>query len=175
MYVYYLQVLKNIISNTVHAPFWNNVLKVLLAGWLFFAGIHSYIFCILALTILDVVTGIIASIKKGNKFKSRILRKGLIEKVLLYLVLLISVFILELVIKTAINYTAFYMVLVATVCICTYELSSILENLYVIRPDMKFIKRLIKLSNKIQNKALDVAENKIDKIDNITNSEAKNR
>jgi len=45
--------------------------------------------------IIDVITGIIASIKKGEPFKSRILRKGLIEKVVIYNMLMVSVFVLE--------------------------------------------------------------------------------
>ncbi|WPQ65506.1 phage holin family protein [Chitinophaga sancti] len=163
MYPYALTIIRKIIDNTIHASLWNNILKILIAVWLFFAGIHTYIYCIIALTILDIATGIPASMKKGVPFKSRILRKGLIEKVVLYLIMLIAVFILELVVKTAIEYDSFYMVLVVTMCISTYELTSILENIAILRPELPFISRLIKLSNKIQEKTLDIAEDRVDK------------
>ncbi|SFW53147.1 phage holin family protein [Chitinophaga sancti] len=165
MYPYALTIIRKIIDNTIRASLWNNVLKLLVAIWLFFAGIHTYIYCIIALTFMDVATGIPASMKKGELFKSRILRKGLIEKIALYLIMLIAVFILELVVKSAFKYESFYMVLVVTMCVSTYELTSILENIAVLRPELPFISRLIKLSNKIQEKTLDIAEDKVDKVE----------
>ena len=168
MFKYSIEVLQKLVNQFFHSTIWSNLIKAVIASWLFFAGIHTYIYCVLGLVLIDVVTGIIASLKKGNKFKSRILRKGLIEKVILYNLLMISVFILEIVIKTAVNYSAFYMVLIATVLISTYELSSILENILVINPNLSFISKLINLSNKIQESTIDVAEEKIDNISNVT-------
>src|SRR4051812_33572661 len=108
---------------------YSKLLKASLAAWLFFAGIHFYLYCVLGLVVIDVITGIMASLKKGEEFKSRLLRRGLIEKLILYLLLIISIFILEIVIKTAINYTPFYLVIFSVIIIATYEISSILENL----------------------------------------------
>ena len=167
MFNYAVEIIKKITSTLINTSFWNNALKFILACWLYFAGIHTYIYCILALTVIDVTTGIFASLKRGEKFKSRILRKGLVEKVLLYNLMLISIFILELIIKTGFNYSTFYLVLVATVCIATYEISSILENVLTIRPELSFINRLIKLTNKIQDKAVNIAENKVDRVSDL--------
>ena len=164
MFKYSIEILQKLVNQVINSTTANNILKAIIAGWLFFAGIHTYIYCVLALVIIDVITGIIASLKKGEEFKSRILRKGLIEKVILYNLLMISVFVLEIVIKTAFNYSAFYLVLIATVCITTYELSSIMENILVIKPELGFIRKLITLTNKLQDKTVDIAENKIDSI-----------
>lgn len=162
MFEYAEKLITGIYKSFVDAPFWSNVIKFLLFCWLFFQGIHTYIYCILALVMIDVVTGIYASRNKKEAFKSRRLRRGLIEKVVIYNLLLISVFVLELVIKTGIPYETFYMVLFSTILICTYEITSILENLLCIQPNLKFIKRLIRLTKKIEDKAVDMAEEKID-------------
>lgn len=162
MFKYCIEILQKLVNQVIHSTTTNNILKAIIASWLFFAGIHTYIYCVLALVFIDVITGIIASLKKGEEFKSRILRKGLVEKVILYNLLMISVFVLEIVIKTAFDYSAFYLVLIATVCITTYEISSIMENILIIRPELGFIKRLITLTNKLQNKTIDIAEDKLD-------------
>lgn len=86
---------------------------------------------LLALTFIDVVTGVMASVKKRRTIQEQNPEKGLIEKGILYNVLMISVFILEMILKTAINYKAFYLVLVSAMLIGTYEVSSIVENLIV--------------------------------------------
>ena len=42
--------------------------KALAAIWFFFTGIHMYLYAVIALTIVDVVTGVLASLKKGEPF-----------------------------------------------------------------------------------------------------------
>lgn len=162
MFEYAEKLITGIYKSFVDAPFWSNAVKFLLFIWLFFQGIHTYIYCILALVMIDVITGIYASRIKKEAFKSRRLRKGLIEKVVIYNLLLISVFVLELVIKTGINYEAFYMVLFSTILICTYELTSIMENILVIDPSLKFIRKLIRLTKKIEDRAVEMAEDKVE-------------
>jgi hypothetical protein len=51
------------------------------------------------------------------------------------------------------------------VSIGTYELSSIFENLFVINPNLVFLKSLIKLSDKLRDKTVSIAEDKIEKLD----------
>lgn len=171
MFKYSVEILQKLVNQVIHSTTANNILKAVIGSWLFFAGIHTYIYCVLALVVIDVVTGIIASIKKGEEFRSRILRKGLVEKVILYNLLMISVFVLEIVIKTAFNYSTFYLVLIATVCITTYELSSIMENILVIKPELGFVRKLINLINKLQDKTVDIAAKKIDLLDGGSGNE----
>lgn len=154
--------LLNILSNFKNSPLISKIIKLILAGWMMFAGIHVYFYGILALTIIDVITGVMASIKKGEPFKSKILRKGLIEKGILYNLLMISVFVLEMILKTAFEYKAFYMVMIAAMLIGTYELSSIVENLMVINPRLNFLKNILNMSNKMHEKTIEIAEKKID-------------
>jgi hypothetical protein len=54
-----------------------------------------------------------------------------------------------------------------TTLIGTYELSSIFDNLYVINPNLTFLKSLIKLSDKLRDKTISVADNKIEKLDEV--------
>lgn len=57
--------------------------------------------------------------------------------------------------------------MVATMLIGTYELSSIMENLLAINPNLVFIKSLIKLTDKLGDKTISVAEDKIEKLDEM--------
>lgn len=164
---YCVKTLSNIYICFANSPFLIKVAKLAVAAWMFFAGIHVYFYCILVLTTIDVVTGVAASIKKGEPFKSKILRKGLIEKGILYNVLMLSVFALEMIIKTAVEYKAFYLVLISSMMIGTYELSSIVENLILINPNLSFLKSILKMSNKIHDKTIEVAEKKIDEVTDI--------
>lgn len=155
----------DIFTSFAESPVLGKCVKALIFIWVLFAGIHIYLYSIITLTILDVVTGIIASVKKGEPFKSKILRKGLIEKVILYNILIVSVFALEYVIKSALGYDTYWLVMLATMLIGTYELSSIMENLLVISPNLVFIKSLIRLTDKLRDKTVSIAENKIEKLD----------
>ncbi|RYF96301.1 MAG: hypothetical protein EOO00_03045 [Chitinophagaceae bacterium] len=155
----------NIFASFTKSTFATKLIDFALFIWLLTAGIRAYIFAVMVLTVIDVITGIIASVKKGEPFKSRVLRKGLLEKVLIYNLLMVSVFILEYIIKKAIGYDNYWLVLMTTTLIGTYELSSIFENLYVINPNLTFLKSLIKLSDKLRDKTISVAEGSIEKLD----------
>jgi hypothetical protein len=160
--LYSISIFKNVAASFFKAPLILKIIKLLIAFWMFFAGIHVYFYYIVGLTIIDVITGVIASIKRGEPFKSKILRKGLIEKGILYNLLMISVFFLEMILKTVISYDAFYLVLASAMMIGTYELSSIAENLIVINPRIAFLKSILKMSNKMHEKTIEIAEKKID-------------
>jgi hypothetical protein len=111
-----------------------------------------------------VITGVAASIKKGESFRSKILKKGLIDKTLLYIIMLIAVFILEGLAKSVFTYTPYYFVFFAAFMISCYELISIFENILVLNPNLTFIQPLITLTNKMSSKATETAEKKIDSL-----------
>ncbi|MBN9295388.1 MAG: phage holin family protein [Filimonas sp.] len=159
---YAKSVLLKINSTFLNSSVGSWIIKSATAIWLYFAGIHNYLFIVFALTLLDVVTGVMASIKKGEKFKSRILRKGLLEKFLLYLIIMLAIFFLETLGKSIIQYDKFYFVFIGTFLISTYEVVSILENILVLNPKLLFISSLIKLTNSLQSKAIEKSEKAIE-------------
>src|SRR6478672_13961802 len=78
----------------------NNILtKLILALWVYIAGIHSYIYLTFTLILIDTAIGVYSSIKKGDlSFKK--LFFGVWAKIVNYAILLSSVFILEQILKT---------------------------------------------------------------------------
>lgn len=143
----------------------NVIFKTILTAVMGLAGIKVYLVSVFALVIIDVITGVMASIKKGESFKSKILRKGLIDKTFLYVVMLIAVFILEGLAKSVFTYTPYYFVFIAAFMIACYELISIFENILVLNPNLTFIQPLITLTNKLSSKAQDTAESTISNTD----------
>lgn len=143
----------------------NVVIKAIISIWLFFAGIHVYIYAVFALILLDVTTGIYASTKQGQKFTSEYLKKGLLEKLALYLILLIAAFCLETVFKSIYEWDKFFVVFFVTVLITTYETVSIFENIQVINPKLSFLTSLIKLSKSLNQSAIKYAEKKIQNVE----------
>jgi hypothetical protein len=118
-----------------------NFIKVALVYvWALFIGIHSYIFCILALIIIDVFFGIKASLKQGKPYKTRILRKGLLGVILI-------AFILDTVLQNGIQFSQYYVTFIGSAMISFYEASSIVEKLIIIYPEIPFLKRLARLLN----------------------------
>lgn len=141
----------------------NNIfIKILIGIWLYFAGIHIYLFCIGGLVIFDVITGIAASIKSGMPFKSQYLKKGLLEKVALYLILILSAFMLGSILKSIYPYQHFFIVFFIAILISSYECVSICENILRINPSLTFINSFINLSNRITKSAVDSVDKKID-------------
>lgn len=148
------------------------ILKALLAVFYFLAGIHIYIYAVLALAFIDVVTGIAASLKKGEKFTSRTLRKGLLEKTVLYMLLLVTVFVLDMITKTVFHHEAFYFSFVITFLICSYEIASIMENVQVLRPNLPFVSALVRIFGKLHKKTIQKLEKNVDDIaDKVTDFE----
>jgi hypothetical protein len=143
----------------------NVIFKAILTAIMGLAGIKIYLLSVFLLVILDVITGVMASLKKGESFKSKILKKGLIDKTFLYIVMLIAVFILEGLAKSVINYTPYYFVFLASFMIACYECISIGENVFVLNPNLLFLKPMISLFGKLQDKAVSTAENTINTTD----------
>jgi hypothetical protein len=149
--------------------------KTIVTAFMALAGIKVYLVSVFALVILDVITGVAASIKKGESFKSKILKKGLIDKTFLYIIMLIAVFILEGLAKSVFTYTPCCFVFFAAFMISCYELISIFENIFVLNPNLAFIQPLINLTSKLSSKAAETAESQIGKEDvkNLTKNNEK--
>lgn len=143
--------------------------KAIAGIWFFFGGIHVYIYAVMVLVFIDVITGVIAARKKGEAITSRKLRKGLLEKLLLYMLLLLTVFVLDLVLKSVFNHTSFYFVFILTFLISTYEVVSVFENISVLKPQIPFLNALIRIFKKMGDKAVTKMEERVDDIvDEVT-------
>ncbi|GAA4326307.1 phage holin family protein [Flaviaesturariibacter amylovorans] len=144
-----------------------SVFKAMIAIWIFFAGIHSYVYIITALTIIDVVTGLMKAVRISDPITSRKLRKGLLEKLCIYLILLISVFFIDTLMAPII--AGYYLSFVITVLIAFYELTSVSENLSVLMPQIPFLKGLVRIFRKLGEKTVDGLDKKVDSIvDTVT-------
>jgi len=137
--------------------------KLLMGAWLFFVGIHSYIYAIMALSVIDVIIGIIAARKKGEAISSRKLRKGLLEKTALYMFLLISVFVMDKLMASVLG-SGHYFSFIVTVLICSYEVTSIIENLSILNPNIPFLSGLVRVFKKMGESTVNHLESKIDDI-----------
>ncbi|RZK45997.1 MAG: hypothetical protein EOO97_00030 [Pedobacter sp.] len=137
------------------------LIKGLLALVLYFQGIHIYLMLVGALVLIDVTTGLYASLKRGEGFSSRKLRKGLLEKLALYLVLMVAVCLTEKLTMTVLGFKTFYLTWLVSTLICFYECSSVAENLVSIRPDIPFLSGLVKIFNRMGQKTLENMNQKV--------------
>ena len=160
----------NYVNHLLHRIFTTDYLliKFVIAVWIFFSGIHLYLFCITGLITMDVITGILSSVKQGKNFTSEYLRKGLLEKTALYLILILSAFALEIVFKSIYPYDHYFIVFFVTVLISSYECVSIMENILIINPSLTFINPLIRLSKRISKATEKSADDKIDIVEEIS-------
>lgn len=141
----------------------------ILAIWLMMGGVHTYLYTIVALTVIDVITGVWKSLRQGEPFTSRKLRKGLLEKVGLYLLLLVSVFILDKLLMGVIGHSTGYFAFIITFLISCYELTSIAENLSVLMPQIPFLRGLVRIFKKMGSSTIDKVEKNVDTvIDTVT-------
>lgn len=129
-----------------------------------FAPIYAHIVVILVAVLLDVMLGIIASLRKGEIFTSRRLKDGLINKTAIYGILLASFLMIEGVVMGMLGYTVFYAVGAISTMILFYELISIIEKLIVIDPRTKVLYRILKFVKKTDKKLDDVIDKKLDEI-----------
>lgn len=164
-FTYIKYILLNLFNNLTNLFKDNLVIKLMIAVWFYFTGIHVYLYCVFFLLTFDVATGITASIKKGDKFTSRYLKKGLLEKLALYIILILAAFALESVVKTIFNWEKFFVVFFVSLLISIYEVVSICENILIINPSLVFLSSIIKLSKSLNDKAIETAQSKIDAIE----------
>lgn len=140
----------------------NNILtKLILALWVYIAGIHSYIYLTSTLILIDTLIGGYSAHKRGELSFKKLLF-GVWTKIVNYSILLSSVFLIEQILKTVWSYSVYYMVFFCCFSIGLYELSSILKGLFKLNPHLLFIKRYIDLSTKFSNIIFDKAEKKIE-------------
>lgn len=119
---------------------------------------------ILIFIILDVVLGIIASIKKGEVFTSKKFKKGLLEKTTSIALIFIIFLMLEFMIMNLFNYHVLYITGFITILICLYEVSSNLEKLIIIYPNMRIIRTLSKYVLRTEKKLDKFVDKKINKV-----------
>lgn len=135
--------------------------KAVVAAVMYFADIHLYIIAVLCLTIIDVVTGVWAAKKRNEEITSRKLRKGLLEKTALYLILLLSSFIIGKVFQNVLHFENYYVSWILTILISVYEITSIIENSISINPNLSFLGKFKSLLNKVADKQIDNVEEKL--------------
>lgn len=155
--------LLKVFINAANFSSYNGIIKATLAAlWVYFAGVKLYLISIPVLVILDVITGIIASKKKGIPFTSKELKKGLLYKTALYIIMLIGTLVLESLVKSIFSYSAYFLVFFISFLIGCYELISVMENILAINPNLVFIQAFIKLTNSLQKKVIDKAEKAVE-------------
>lgn len=152
-------ILLNVFDTWFKHPIWLNVVKILLGAWTMLAGIHNFLFGITFLIVVDVVTGIIASLKEGKPFNSKKLRKGLLERFLIYNTLILVIWVMEKMVKESFEYDSFYAVMLVCVFIASYECSSLLENMLRINPNYTFLNKVGRILNLFE----ETAENRLKK------------
>jgi len=128
---------------------------------MYFAGSHAYIISVMALLLLDVITGVSAAKKSGEPITAKRLGMGLLEKTGLYLILLIASFVLGLVMKDVVHIETYYITWLLTILIDVYEITSIIENVIKINPELAFLNKIKKLLNHSVDKQFEKVEKKL--------------
>lgn len=129
-----------------------------------FTPIYLNIIFIFSIIILDVLLGIMASLKKGEAFTSHRLKEGLIHKVAFYGILLSSFLGFEYVLMNMFFYKTFYIIGAITAMIGFYELTSIIEKMIIIEPRIKVFHRILKFIKKTDEKVELKMEEGLDKV-----------
>jgi hypothetical protein len=150
---YFKQTIVSIINKWLASPIIANIIKFLLGVWAMIAGVHNFFYGITLLVVVDVISGILASLKKGEKFSSKKLRKGLLERFIIYNTMLIIIWVIESMVKQSFSYDNWYVVTFVGVMIGSYEISSIIENLVVINPEFAFLRKVSRVLNLLEDKA----------------------
>lgn len=157
---YITQTLYNLWQETINLK--NLLFKSMLAAVMYFSGIHHYLISVFSLLLLDVITGLWAAKKRGDKITSRKLRKGLLEKFALYIILFVSAFMLEQVIQHIIPYSHFFIAWILAIIVNVYEITSIIENTIEIYPDLSFLNKFKEFLNRLEDKQIKAIEDKFD-------------
>lgn len=130
-----------------------NLLRILLA-WLLsiWVDISVYVGIVMFLSVYDVYTGLRRALKQGEGFSSKKMKRGLIERLLLFSSLLLVMLALDNMIRELYDYGAYYITNFVAVMIGFYEAGSIIENLIVLHPKFKFLNRLAKVLNLLEKR-----------------------
>lgn len=145
--------------------FFTNFLKLVAAyvvGVL--TDIRVYIISIVVLVVMDMVSGIGSSLKRGEKFNSRKLRTGLIERFILYGSLTVVALCIDSIVRGAFDYGEYYVTVFCCTIVGFYEAGSTIENLIECYPKFTFLQKIAKLLNLIEKKYQDNTVNKVSEI-----------
>jgi hypothetical protein len=132
-----------------------------------FAPVQVYLISILLFVLVDVSTGIWASIKEGKSFKSKILGDGLFSKLIIYFLLMWMAIQFGLVLQSVTHTSTFYIAWILTILISAYEISSLIENVIKINPKLLFLNRFKRMITTISDKQIKQAKKKFDSEEEI--------
>lgn len=152
-------------------PLWYNVLSGL---GIFFTALWGevsvFIFSMLVLTFLDTHFGIKASHKKGIKFNSKLRRKGILDKWVIYLTIITLTLLVDSMALEIYDFGRHYLTVVMLLFAGLYEATSIVEKLKIIYPESRLINRLGRLFMLFESDL----DGKLDKVFEDSNEEIKN-
>lgn len=159
-----------ILFGRVYSRWWSSAPIMTLAG--FAVGVlvdmRVYILSIFVLVIMDMITGIMASLHKGERFSSKKLKRGLLERVLLYGSLFIITLMIDTILRGTIDYGKYYAAIVCCTIIGFYEAGSCVENLVSRFPDKAFLKRIGAMLNLLEKSYTDST---IEKVNDVINAQ----
>lgn len=168
IFIYAGILLRRILERWASSPPINTVI-----GFAFgvLVDMRIYLCALLVLVIMDMITGIMASLHRGEKFNSRKLRTGLLERIILYGFLFIITLMLDTILRGTINYGKYYIAILCCTIIAFYEAGSCIENLVSRFPKYPFLKRLGGKLNLLQDKYEESTINKLTNIMEATEDE----
>lgn len=165
MYIYGRILFGRIMSKWLHST-----PVMTLGGFIFgvLVDMQVYIVCIFVLVIIDMITGIMASLHRGERFNSRKLRTGLIERIILYGFLFIITMMLDTMLRSVYDYGKNYIDIICCTIIGFYEAGSCVENLASRFPKYPPLKKIGKTLNLLSDQ---YEQSTINKITNIMGNE----
>lgn len=136
--------------------------------------INVFILSMFVLIYLDTHFGIKASQAQGIPFNSKKRRKGLLDKMIIYLLCIVLTLIVDSMAFKIYDFGKHWLTLIALMYAGLYEVTSIFEKLKIIYPESRLVQRLSKifllmeigLDKKVDDK-LDIVEQQIDKEDEL--------
>lgn len=120
-----------------------------------------YLLSIFVLVIIDMISGIAASLHRGERFSSRKLRTGLIDRIILYGTLFVITLMIDTMLKGTIDYGRDYVAIVCCMIIGFYEAGSCIENLVSRFPKYTFLKKIGGMLNLLEKSYEDSTIQKI--------------
>lgn len=132
-------------------PFFSNSLRVTGSFLLMIlTSIRVYLVAIAILIIMDMLSGIGASLKNGEKFDSGKIKKGLLERIVLYGSLIIITLAIDSMVRGTWDYGSYYVTMFSCTVIGFYEAGSCIENLITLYPQYTFLKKIANMLNLLE-------------------------
>lgn len=117
-------------------------------------GVTLCLFSLLFISLLDVITGVLASRKRRERITSKTLRRGLTDKTTVGLFIVIGTLLIDVVLIHLFGLEKTYALGIFTVMTLAKEGFSIMENLNVLFPSNRMVSRILKVFNQT-DKAID--------------------